>query len=287
MKHRYAACLVTLVASCLIVMQCASASTPVVTDSTVELPSGQVAYRDSGGKGIPVIFLHAASGNSSLWEYQIPAFTAAGYRFIAIDYRGTNGANPRNTVARINELASKLGLSKFHLLGTAAGGGVALQYAVNNPEKLRSLVVSNSIGGIQDPEYAAMGERLRPAQFNQLPLDLRELGPSYRAVNPEGVKRWLALSAQGRDEPMRSGEPPTGMQGNPGMLSWAALEKLQVPTLFMTGDADLYLPPAVLRLFTARVQQAQSAVIPDTGHSSFWENSEIFNRTVLAFIARY
>lgn len=286
MSSRYTHWLSAIVVSWLMAMPTAFAAAPVVLDNNIELPSGQVAYRDSGGKGIPVIFLHAASGDSSLWEYQIPAFTAAGYRFIAIDYRGTAGANPRNAIARINELVSKLGLSKFHLLGTATGGGVALHYALTYPEKLRSLVVSNSIGAIQDPDFIAMSERLRPAQFNQLPLEMRELGPSYRAVNPEGVKHWLALSTQGRDESTRGGGP-NSMPNNPSTLTWAKLDKLQLPTLFMTGDADLYLPPAMLELFTARLKQAQSAIIPDSGHSSYWENPETFNRTVLAFIARY
>lgn len=294
-----------------------------VTDTTVELPSGKLFYRDSGGKGIPVIFLHAGSGNSMLWEYQIPAFTAAGYRFIAIDYRGvgttTAGPGGGNTADRINDLVAKLGLPKFHLVGTAAGGGTALQYALANRDKLRSITVSNSIGNVQDKEYSEMGSRIRPAAFNQLPLDMKELGPSYRAANPEGVKRWLALSSEGRETagpsaaapamggmgaapaaagPGGPGSPPApGGQGaggpgaasanNPNAVTWANLEKFNVPTLLMTGDADLYTPPSVLRMFTARMKQAESQIIPESGHSSFWENPDVFNRTVLAFIAKH
>ncbi len=299
-----------------------------VTDTTVELPSGKLFYRDSGGKGTPVIFLHAGSGNSMLWEYQIPAFTAAGYRFIAIDYRGVGSANAGpsggNTAERINELVSKLNLSKFHLVGTAAGGGTALQYALANRDKLRSITITNSIGNVQDKEYTEMGNRIRPKEFNQLPLDMRELGPSYRAANAEGVKRWLALSSDGREvagsgaaapggmgaapgppaagsgsggpgyppvpggaEGMGTGSPPAGNANNPYAVTWANLEKFTVPTLLMTGDADLYTPPSVLRMFTAHMKQAESAVIAETGHSSYWENPDVFNRTVLAFIAKH
>ena len=45
-------------------------------------------YRDSGGAGVPVVFMHAATGSSRVWEHQEAAFTAAGYRFIAYDRRG-------------------------------------------------------------------------------------------------------------------------------------------------------------------------------------------------------
>ena len=253
-----------------------------VTDTTADLPSGKVFYRDSGGTGVPVVFLHAASGNSMLWEYQIPAFTQAGYRFIAIDHR----AAPRgsNSSAVIHELITRLGIERLHLLGTAAGGGAALQYALAHAEKLRSLVVANSIGFVLDSEYIEMSNRIRPAQhFNQLPLDFRELGPSYRAANPDGVARWLALSGEGH----AAAGPDTQANGANVLVSWDKLAALKVPTLFITGDADLYTPPSVLRMFTARMHAAASAVIPETGHSSYWESPEVFNRAVLAFLLKH
>ena len=252
-----------------------------VTDTTADLPSGRVFYRDSGGTGVPVVFLHAASGNSMLWEYQIPAFTRARYRFIAIDHR----AAPRggDSSAVIHELVNQLGIERLHLLGTAAGGGAALQYALAYEEKLRSLVVANSIGFVLDSDYIEMSNRIRPApQFNQLPLDLRELGPSYRAANPDGVARWLALSGKGRAGAGSGTQAQSNGANVP--VTWDKLAALKVPTLLITGDADLYTPPSVLRMFTARMHEAESAVIPETGHSSYWESPEVFNRTVLAFL---
>src|SRR5213075_358196 len=81
---------------------------------------------------------------------------------------------------------------------TAGGGFVALDYALSFPEQLRSLVIANSIGGVQDEDYVELGRRLRPAQFDALPPDLRELGPAYRAANAEGVRRWLYLEHMSR-----------------------------------------------------------------------------------------
>src|SRR4029077_5327752 len=56
-----------------------SAQTPVSTEVSVheayaELPGARIFYRDTGGSGVPVIFLHAATGSSRVWDYQIPAF---------------------------------------------------------------------------------------------------------------------------------------------------------------------------------------------------------------------
>src|SRR5712691_12446762 len=69
----------------------ASAQPPLTVaarETYAQLPGVRVWYTDSGGSGVPVVFLHAATGSSRVWEYQIPAFTAAGYRFIAFDRRG-------------------------------------------------------------------------------------------------------------------------------------------------------------------------------------------------------
>src|SRR5580658_6337635 len=52
------------------------------------VPGAKIFYRDTGGSGVPVILLHAATGSSRVWEYQIPAFVVAGYRVIAFDRRG-------------------------------------------------------------------------------------------------------------------------------------------------------------------------------------------------------
>lgn len=275
-----------------------------ISDSTIDLPSGKVFYRDTGGKGIPVIFLHSALGNSMLWEYQIPAFVAAGYRFIAIDYRGLGGDQSQSASAFtvIAELTAKLALPKFHLLGSATGGGIALQYALAHSEQLRSVVISNSNGYIKDQEYSEMADRIRPPEFNQLPPEVRELGPSYRAANPEGTRHWMELTntdrggAEGPNKGGR-GQKGGGRDGRDGRMdpsstnlrtvTWSDLDSLKVPLLVMTGDADLYTPPSLLRVFSSRLKRVESAIIPDSGHASYWENPSVFNRTVLAFISKY
>jgi pimeloyl-ACP methyl ester carboxylesterase len=70
-------------------------------------------------------------------------------------------------------------------------------------------------------------------------------------------------------------------------MTFALLETIAVPTLLLTGDADLYEPPPVLRLFAARIKNAESVIVPDAGHSAYWEQPEIFNRSLLAFIDKH
>jgi pimeloyl-ACP methyl ester carboxylesterase len=206
-----------------------------------------------------------------MWENQVPAFTGMGYRFIAYDRRAEG-----NAVDDLEALAAHLALDRFHLVGTAAGGIVAVDYALTHPERLISLVIANSVVGIQDEDYVEMARRLRPApEFNAIPAEIRELGPSYRAANAEGTRRWKELSK------------PMTPQGTKNRITFAALETIAVPTLLLTGDADLYTPPSVLRLVAARFPNAESVVIPECGHSAFWEQPEAFNTAVLDFLAKH
>lgn len=237
---------------------------------------------------MPVVFVHAATGSSQVWEHQLPAFTADGYRVVTYDRRGfgrsvidPSGVQPGSGADDLLALVDRLGIGRFHLVGTAAGGGIALDFALSFPQRLRSLVVANAVGGVQDKEYLELGQRIRPAQFDALPPDFRELGPSYRAANPSGTQRWLELEHTNRLQ----GSPPAQTMRN--RITFALLEEMKVPTLLVTGDADLYAPPAVLRLFAARIKNSESVILPEAGHSAYWEQPEIFNRTVLEFIRKH
>ena len=51
-------------------------------------PGRKIWYVDTGGSGTPVVLLHAASGSVLMWERQLPALRAAGFRVIAFDRVG-------------------------------------------------------------------------------------------------------------------------------------------------------------------------------------------------------
>lgn len=207
-----------------------------------------------------------------MWDHQLPAFTAAGYRCIAFDRSAEGFASDQ-----VEEVAAKLKLDRFHLLGTAAGAIIAIDYALSHPSRLRSLVAANTIVGAQDADYLELSQRLRPSpQFEKMPADFRELGPAYRAANAEGTRRWNQL-AQAK---------PRVSYTVKHRITYAALETIKVPTLLLTGDGDVYMPPPVLRMFAKRFPRCESVVLPECGHSGYWEQPEAFNRAVLAFIAR-
>ena len=116
--------------------------------------------------GAPVVFLHPAAASSAGWLYQVPTFSAAGFRCITYDLRGwgrsrpTSSANPGTMSDDLATLIRHLGLDRPMLIGAAYGAFGALDYALRFPDAVRALVLSTTWGGIVDPGYAAMRKRL-------------------------------------------------------------------------------------------------------------------------------
>jgi non-heme chloroperoxidase len=255
----------------------------------LRLPGVHLWYHDSAGNGVPVVFMHAASGTCDSWEPQLPAFLAAGYRCVTYDRRGWGHSRPDRISDQpsyvgddLHGLAQSLGLDPFHLVATAAGGIGALDYAIEHPERVRSLVVADSIGGVQDLPYLEVQHRLRPPEIQALPWELRELSAGYRGLNPEGTQRWIEIER---------GSRPDGAQGPAQQprtpMTLARLETLRVPTLILVGEADLVSPPALMRMLAAPIPNCRFATVPEAGHAAHWEQPEVWNRLVLGFIGQH
>ena len=86
-------------------------------EAYADVPGARIWYVDTGGSGLPVVFMHAATGSSRVWEHQMPAFTQAGYRVIAHDR-----AVPERVMVGLEDMHGRLAA---HLnSGLASQGGV-------------------------------------------------------------------------------------------------------------------------------------------------------------------
>ena len=242
-------------------------------------------YWDTEGDGHPVILMHAATQSAAGWVYQQPALAHAGYRAIAYSRRGYFRSDPADpsapgfAVDDLHRLIGELALDTVDLVAAAHGGFFALDYALAYPRKVRSLTIVSSLMGITEPDYAEVNARLRPPFFAELPHDFQELSPSYRAGNPEGLAAWLELTHRAISGKRIRQEPKQP-------LTWAKLESIKHPTLLMTGDSDLYTPPSLLRMQAQHMPHAAVHVIPEAGHSPYWEQPAAFNAILLAFLAK-
>ena len=291
------------------------ATTPVVvvpeppqvaaTEGMFDVGGARLWYWDTGGAGQAVVFLHPGTGNGTSWVYQQPVFAKAGYRVIGYSRRNSfkserdanapvaSGMPASQDIEDLNKLAMHLKLSRFHLVGIAAGGFVAAHYAVNFPETLRSVVLGCSLLNIQEPDYQALISKATPPNWQSTPTEYKELSPAYRTMNPEGTERWIEIEKKNPPLAMRPGGPPVSGPFSPQNdsngrrpVTYASLRDMstRVPTLMMTGDADLYFNPGLLHYVGERVPAAKRLILEYSGHAPFWEQPTQFNRMILDFI---
>jgi imidazolonepropionase-like amidohydrolase/pimeloyl-ACP methyl ester carboxylesterase len=250
------------------------------------LPGVRLWFTDTGGPGEPVVFLHANTGTSESWEPQIDAFARAGYRVIAFDRRGwgrsvadpTTGPQPGRASDDLHALADYLKLDRFHLVGVAGGGFVALDYAASHTDRLLSLVVGASTGSVSDREVQDVIARIEIPGIRALPAHYREVGASYRGTHPEGTARWLEIHERAR-------QPGAPAQPLRSPNTYAKLATISVRTLVVAADADLLAPPGLMKLWARHVRDAQWTMVADAGHSVAWEQPAVFNEIVLQFLA--
>ncbi|NLE06171.1 MAG: alpha/beta hydrolase [Crenarchaeota archaeon] len=107
----------------------------------------ELNYEDKG-KGVPLVLIHGASDSLKLWEPLTSTKLSERYRIIAIDVRGHGKSTKPNQAYSIEQfskdlkyLLEKLRIKKANLLGFSMGSAIAMQFALENPEKVTSLVL--------------------------------------------------------------------------------------------------------------------------------------------------
>ena len=149
-----------------------------------------------------------------------------------------SGPQPGSIAGDLDALADHLKLGKFHLLGVAGGGFIALDYAAWRPEKIRSLIVGASTGSFEDKAIADFIARIAIPEIRKQSAHYREIGASYRGANPEGTRRWIEIDEHAR-------QPGAGFQ--PQLRTpntFAKIAAITAPALVIAADADLLAPPA-------------------------------------------
>ena len=254
---------------------------------------GEQIYYEISGVGESVLFCHGAGGNHAIWFQQVPAFVPR-YRVITWDQRGfgrsTNNAGkagPRVAVRDLAALLDHLGVNRAHLVGQSMGGWVVLGFALASPERVRSLVLADTLGGIRLPDPSEQTkralERVGAALLDpNLPIGFEHpcLAPDFAQREPARAFLYTQVSSLA---------PPTPLSA---LLELAEvsrtreeLERLTVPVLFLVGSLDPLFPVVDIERASRLVPGARVVEIPGCGHSPYFEDPDRWNQAVLEFLS--
>jgi pimeloyl-ACP methyl ester carboxylesterase len=252
---------------------------------------GEQIYYESFGKGDVVVLSHGLGGNHAIWYQQVPVL-AQSYRVVTWDQRGfgrsTNAQNQSSPKAAARDLAAlldHLAVEKAHLVGQSMGGWAVMGFALAHPERVESLVLADTIGGIYTPAIEAsfdayIREAGQSPPPNELPITQHPaIGEQLGAADPAKAFLYSQIGSTTAPAPANM-----GLLLRTTAYDRAALERLTIPTLFIVGEHDPIFPPATIREAAGVLPNAAVVELPNAGHSPYFETPAAWNDAVLEFL---
>ncbi len=265
-----------------------------MTETGPQFVPGEPALAiDRQGEGQAILFLHGIGGNRTNWRQQVAEFSRD-HLAAAWDLRGYGDSADYKGPMTFEEIRSDLdrtldflGAESAILVGLSLGGRMALDFAAERPERVHRLVLADTSAGSEDMNSEEkiqefLDQRLKPLRQGLTPADTaarlrdRLAGPNASETAREEIRQ--SLAAQRTQSYAKTLE---------GAVRHQAFEpeKVQAPTLVLTGEHDVMAPPAVASALADSIRGARFEVIPDAGHLSNIEQPDRFNAAIRNFLA--
>lgn len=283
---------------CFFVLQWLGCTSNEVKEGYVIVDEGALYYQEAG-KGKAVVFIHDHPLDHRMWEAQFYRFSKK-YRAIRYDMRGYGRSSKQREgyqfthAADLVQLMNALSINKAHFIGLSMGGFVGADMLGCYPERVRSAVlVSGNICKIPGPsnpmdeeEAAYRDEEIAQIKAQGVETVKRELFDELMSTcgsHSERVSQstWEMICDWNAWQPLHK-EARTVL----GMDAYVALQEYQpeTPVLLVEGNApgNQYSEMPDILIYLPNGSQV---VLDDCGHLLNMEQPELFNKTVLDFLA--
>ena len=273
----------------------------------IDTSAGALRYYDTGGDGPVLLFLHGSGPGVTGWRNfhgVIPTF-ARHFRCLILEFPGFGvtddiGGHPMVTAQSVvGPFLDSLDIDLVHIVGNSMGGGVGLNFAIHQPDRVGKLVTIGGIGtnvfspgpseGIrllqeftEDPTRQRLIDWLNSMVYDPALVTDELIEQRWQlATDPAtlaAAKRMYGKAAfAGMMAAMRSSDAP---------MPWAQMHKVTAPTLLTWGRDDRVSPLDMSLIPMRTIPNAELHVFPNCGHWAMIEAKEAFEQTVLGFLTR-
>lgn len=259
---------------------------PQMPSEKVALVWGEHLHYYEAGQGPVVILLHGLGSNAEIWASNI-APLAARYHVYVLDQIGFGHSDKPLLDYKIQTFVDFLqgfmeaqNISKAALVGNSLGGWIAVEFAVQHPERVNQLVLVNSAGlhfgqgpipDLNPASFAGMRQVLELVFYDKKTVtdDLVRYAFLKHLKDNDGytIQRTLAGLAQDQFEDSK-------------------LASIHAPTLIIWGRNDELIPLAKGEQFHQGIAGSKMTVIDQCGHIPEMEKPGEFNRALMEFLAQ-
>jgi pimeloyl-ACP methyl ester carboxylesterase len=275
----------------------------VLTPNELTLHGHRVSYR-TAGSGPVLLLLHGIANSSETWERVAQALSAR-FTLIAPDLLGHGeSATPRGDyslgahASGVRDVLTALGHERVTVIGHSLGGGVAMQFAYQFPERCERLVLVSS-GGLGREVHLILRAAALPGADWVLPLlTSRRVLDVGRRVG--GLLQRTRLAPDGDLKVLASGFASLDSAGarqaflhtvraviEPGGQRVSANDRLALagllPTLVVWGECDTIIPLKHGEAAHAAMPGSRLEVFPGAGHMPHDDDPDRFAKLLIEF----
>jgi 3-oxoadipate enol-lactonase len=254
---------------------------------------GAQIYWDQQGEGAPVLLIMGLGWPSQMWYRSRPALSAQ-FRTIALDNRGVGQSDVPPGPYPIALMASDAravldaaDVESAHICGMSMGGMIAQEFALEYPERVRSLILGctspggpHAVGADREVTQLLLAPRGSPEELAKAidPFIYDAGTPDARKEEDLAVRRPWFPTAEGYLAQLQ------------GIMAWEAysrLPQITAPTLVIHGESDRLIPPENGRRIAARIPNARLVMIPRASHIFPTDQKEAAHRAMLDFLSAH
>ena len=255
---------------------------------------GVKIYWDEEGSGEPLLLIMGLSYPSYMW-HRIRPVLAQTYRTIALDNRGVGQSDVPPGVYSIALMASDAAavldaadVQSAHVFGVSMGGMIAQEFALQYPNRVRSLILGcTSPGGENAVRAAPDVQSVITSLMSMSPKEGSEaLVPILHAAETprSRIDEDLALRRKWHAS-------PNGYLGQlQAIRSWEAFSRLHhihAPTLIIHGDCDRLIPPRNSEILAECIPSAKLVLIPNAGHVFLTDQPQRSQSEIIGFLSQH
>ncbi len=244
------------------------------------------------GQGDPVVLLHGGTGTSeSYWSSQVPVLSEH-FRLILMDHRGFGHSDYEGTFSipacagDLQDLLDHLEIERASLVGLSLGGAIALQFALDHPNRVRRVVLADTFSAVFTQRFRRFIDHALIASLEQGGHDLMfELNLLFAFS-----ERYLEEHQHEFEEQKaawRAMDIPRYVEALRAIRDWSVddrLAEIAAPALVLWGTEDVEVPRVYSDRLVEGLPHAVLSLIEGAGHKSCSDRPDAFNKAVLAFL---
>ena len=232
------------------------------------------------GKGKVIILLHGLFGALSNWKSVVDFFSKK-YRVIIPKIPLTDvdveDANLESLTKLVSKFITSNRLKNFTLIGNSLGGHIGLMYTIQNPNKVKQLVLTgssglyeNSFGGSfpKRGDYGYINDRVNHTFYNPNILTKKYVDNIFDTLNDNAKCLNIITIARSAQRNNLSKK----------------LYRIKCPTYLIWGLNDTITPPSVAHQFNKLISKSKLKFIDKCCHAPMMERPQEFNKILKSFL---